>query len=375
MAKESPSYILGKRKDAYLEKLYFDESLPTGFSTPRRMYEYVKERGKYKLSEDDIKRWLSSNTTYTTHRASRKKFRRLNYVVPRPLYQYDMDSFYMTEYKAKSGNKFGIVLVDAFSRKVHVLKVKSLKGKDVSKALDEFFTHHSKPTRIYHDSGSEYISHLTSAVLKKHNIKQIRSRNQTKASLAEAVIKRIKRTIGMKLVTIGSQDWDLVVDDIVRSYNNSRHRITKHKPSEIDEKNIHKVHQALEKYRLKNAQVSVGFKYDIDDDVRVSLIKGVGSKIYDESFSHEIYKIASREMRQGIPLYVLKQIENNEVIDGKFYENQIQKVLTTKDTRYKIEKILETSKRRGISYSLVKWIGYKEKSWIPTADIENLSSN
>ena len=64
--------------------------------------------------------------------------------------------------------------------------------------------------------------------------------------------------------------------------------------------------------------------------------------------------------------YGLKDLAG-ENIKGKFYEQEIQKVID--DGVYEVEKVLKTRKRNGIVEYFVKWSGYPDKfnSW--TTDV------
>jgi len=59
--------------------------------------------------------------------------------------------------------------------------------------------------------------------------------------------------------------------------------------------------------------------------------------------------------------YVLKDLAG-EYMKGKFYEQEIQKVVKTDDV-YDIEKVLKTRKRDGKIEQFVRWKGYPD-SWI-----------
>ena len=61
---------------------------------------------------------------------------------------------------------------------------------------------------------------------------------------------------------------------------------------------------------------------------------------------------------------------NGEVIQGSFYEDELQK---TSQNTFRIEKIL----RRKGDKSLIKWVGYSDafNSWIDTKTIEKLTTD
>ena len=48
------------------------------------------------------------------------------------------------------------------------------------------------------------------------------------------------------------------------------------------------------------------YKYQIGDSVQTSRLKGIGSKVYDQSFSTEIFSVADRFKLQGIEQYLIK---------------------------------------------------------------------
>ena len=59
-----------------------------------------------------------------------------------------------------------------------------------------------------------------------------------------------------------------------------------------------------------------------------------------------------------------------ELVEGVFYEKELQKVLKTDDV-FKLKSILRTSTRNKQKEVLVKWLGYPEKfnSWEPASSI------
>ena len=97
-------------------------------------------------------------------------------------------------------------------------------------------------------------------------------------------------------------------------------------------------------------------------------------KEYTEKWSGEIFTVINRKLNQNIPMYELKDY-NNEVIEGFFYESELQLVYIDADVMYKIEEILKKRKNKsGQVEVLVKWKGWPSKfnSWIPENQIENI---
>ena len=70
-------------------------------------------------------------------------------------------------------------------------------------------------------------------------------------------------------------------------------------------------------------------------------------KEYTEKWSGEIFTIINRKLNQNIPMYELKDY-NNEVIQGTFYEPELQLAYIGTDILYKIEEILKKRKKKKV---------------------------
>ena len=68
-------------------------------------------------------------------------------------------------------------------------------------------------------------------------------------------------------------------------------------------------------------------------------------------------------------MFELEDLRARE-IEGQFYSEEFVPVHVTKQTTYKIDKILDKRVRRGILEYLVRWRGYGEDfdSWVPATD-------
>ena len=70
------------------------------------------------------------------------------------------------------------------------------------------------------------------------------------------------------------------------------------------------------------------------------------------------------------PVYLVKD-DHGEILEGTFYDEELQKVIKTDDV-YKIETILKKRKKGRKDQYLVKWLGYPESfnSWIVKQDLQ-----
>jgi len=76
-----------------------------------------------------------------------------------------------------------------------------------------------------------------------------------------------------------------------------------------------------------------------------------------------------------MPVYELEDL-NNQPTDGSFYPEELTPVVVTKQTQFKIDKILSTRVRRGIKEHKARWVGYGPEfdSWVKASDIVKLNT-
>ena len=61
---------------------------------------------------------------------------------------------------------------------------------------------------------------------------------------------------------------------------------------------------------------------------------------------------------------------NGKIIEGSFYESELQKTQQKKDV-YLVEEILNAKKVKGKKYVLVKWLGYENPTWEPETNVKD----
>ncbi len=114
------------------------------------------------------------------------------------------------------------------------------------------------------------------------------------------------------------------------------------------------------------------FKYKIGDLVRVSKVRNVFSKGYEQNYTEEFFTIAACVPRNP-PVYRLQDYDGD--FEGCFYEKELQKIIVNQDKSFKIEKILDR-KKEVIKYCLAKWVGWpiKFSSWLPERSIMDIQN-
>ena len=135
------------------------------------------------------------------------------------------------------------------------------------------------------------------------------------------------------------------------------------KPVDVNESNEKHIKNTIYKYDITNKIP----KFKINDIVRISLKR---RELFDKlssniKWSEELFKIHSID-KSNVISYKIKDM-NNEIIQGIFYEKELQLSKMKEDDLYIIEKII---RKVGDKY-LIKWRNYSNdsNSWINKNDI------
>ena len=121
-------------------------------------------------------------------------------------------------------------------------------------------------------------------------------------------------------------------------YNHSYHRSIKMKPVDVTKENESIVFKTLHGVKNKLVKETI-FKYKISDLVRISRVRGPFTKGYEEKYTHGFFTISDRIHWQP-PVYRLKDYDG-DIIQGCFYEQELQKINVSGDKTFKVEKILD----------------------------------
>ncbi|HSN23007.1 MAG TPA: chromo domain-containing protein, partial [Methylomicrobium sp.] len=154
-----------------------------------------------------------------------------------------------------------------------------------------------------------------------------------------------------------------VLQDIMDSYNNTKHRSIGMAPAQVDPTNEQTVRNRLYPPKPKTLK----YKYDVGDTVRISIKRQLYDKSYMGHWSEELFTVSARHPTEPVT-YGIKDLAGED-IKGKFYEPELQKVVET-DRVYIVEKILKTRKRAGKIEYFVKWRSYPDKfnSWVDNVE-------
>ena len=115
-----------------------------------------------------------------------------SFVPPFPLYEFQIDLIYL-ENKHLNKASYGLVCVDAFSKKADVELIKKKTADDVVKAMGIILKRMGIPKYVYSDEGSEFNNEKFRKLLKDHGIEQIFT--LTHATMVERLNRTLKELL------------------------------------------------------------------------------------------------------------------------------------------------------------------------------------
>jgi hypothetical protein len=287
---------------------------------------------------------------------------------------YDIDDIWscdlvdMIKYsKENEGYKYILNIIDCFSKYAWSIPLKTKDSKVVLDAFKKVCSESGrKPLKIWCDQGSEFVNKYFKKWMHENNITMYHTYSNGKA----VIVERFNRTMKTWMWTLFTENddhkWIDLLKDLIKRYNNTFHHTIKMTPTQASkDKNYNKVYEnTFQNFPPENKSKP---KFNVGDYVRISLVKNKFEKGYTHNWSKEIFEIV--EVKNTVPYTYRIQDSNNEILEGSFYEPELQKT-KAKDV-YVIEKILKKRTRKGIKEVLVKWKDYDNEynSWIKESDL------
>lgn len=348
-----------------LKKIYYDPKNPGGFGGVQAVYRAAKSTNN-KIQQKDVQKWLQGQETYTLHKPTRRNFRRNRVIVTGIDSQWQADLVDMSRLsKGNGGYKFILTVIDIFSKYAWAVPLKDKSGSSIMKALKEIFKTGRKPNKLQTDKGTEFTNRGVQKLLQEHSVEFFTTNNETKASVVERFNRTLKTKMWKYFTAQNTERYLDVLSHLMKAYNHSYHRSIKTTPALVTIKNEEMVWDTLYDSDSTRSVKSKGplFKYDIGEQVRISMSTRPFRKGYLPKWTEEIFEISDRVGRVPV-VYKIKDFDGEE-IEGTFYEEELQRVHKT-DQLYRIERIIKKQTRNGKTRYFVKWFGYPDKfsSWV-----------
>ena len=375
-----------------LDRIYLIPGSAASFSSLDKVFREVRK------TLPDIKRktvedYLLEKDSYYLHKPAPKRSKNVNKFMAAKMNQIlCVDLIDMTELAdSNDGYKYLLVGVDLFSRFAYCvpMKTKHCKTSTIPAFRKMFSDRDGIPFGgIYSDLGGEFVCKELKTYLKSEGVRIYFAHNLVKVGIAERFILTLRLRLERYLQANETRKYIDVLQDILDSYNNTYHRSIGRKPAGVNEDNAREVYQfqylpfdpksnVVENKVKKKAKKPISFKFSTGDTVRISSPKT--SAFTKESrrhrWSEEIFKISSRTMRYGIPIYKLVDLLDDPVV-GSWYQRELTKAFYNPDGYFKLDPThkIKERKRRGHKEYYVAFDGYPKKFnlWLSETEFTNL---
>ena len=369
-------------KTEYLTSIYTTTGHPASFSGPKKLRFIANKEGKFHFSEKEIQNFLETQDTYTVNKQVRRRFRRNKVLVHGLNDQYEMNLCDVSKLARSNRNiHFLLLVVDVFSRYAFVEPLKNKRAESVLKALEGIFTADKHIKRVRSDRGTEFKNFAVKQFFASRGIKQYFAHNPLKCQIVERLNQTIKQLIYRYLFQNNTYKYFDVLDKIVLSYNLRSHKsLHGLSPSEVTPENQVKlwnrmyIHKNFKNPKTKE-QSEPRFKYNVGDLVRISFDKKTFERAFNIKYSLEPFQISARHMRDGIPVYLLKDMKNEPLLGGYVYENELVRIRKDDSDLWKISRTLRRRGKGAKQEALVRWESFPPSfdSWIKMSSIKNVS--
>ena len=290
------------------------------------------------------------------------KFERQKVIVNHINEIHSTDLVDMTQYsKIIKGYKYIFINIDVFSKIAYGFPLKSKKIQDIKPCFEKIFEK-NKPKFIWSDKESAFVYKEMQQFFKDNNVKIYHTISHLKAVVIERFNRSLRELMMKEFVKNNNILWYDILPKLIKMYNNRYHSTIKMKPIQVNKNNEKYIKENIYTYN----KTTKNPKFKINDLVRIRLKR---RPIFDKpsaniKWSEELFKIHSIN-RSNVIAYKIKDL-NDEIIEGIFYERELQKTKNTSEL-YIIEKIIRKNKNK----YLVKWRNYSNdfNSWIDKDDI------
>ena len=356
--------------DGELKRIYYDMKDPGSYGGIDRLYERVKHLG---VTRDKVEQFLRDQQSYSLHKPARKRFSRNKIFAGGIDRQWQADLADMQAIsRSNKGFNYILIVIDVFSKFVWAIPVKDKGSTCMKDGFEQLFkkAHPRKPIKLQTDKGKEFVNKTVQKVFKDHGVIHFCTNSDQKAAMAERVIRTIKTKIWTYFTAHQTNNYIDVLDDVVSSYNKSKHGAIGMAPIDVKAKHETKIWRRL--YGDGGHVTRPNKKLKVDQKVRISNVKGCFDKGYLPNWSEEHFKVKGSQTTHPKHVYKLED-DLGEPIAGTWYKEELQPI---EENRFLIEKILRHRKlANGTKEIFVKWKGWQPKfnSWIPetnTYDIE-----
>ena len=225
---------------------------------------------------------------------------------------------------SKYNNNYNFILtvIDIFTKYAWDIPLKNKSGLSITNVFKIVLSEHPqggfeprKPEKLWVDRGSEFYNKTFKSLLKEYETKLYSTYSDLKAVFIERFNRTLLHIINKPMFINGDGNWVNILNDAVVTYNNNIHSTINMTPVDASN-NPDKV-----KYYVNSTKATPKFK--VGDYVRNVDKRNIFSKGYTSNWNRELFKV-NEVLKTHPPTYKIEDI-NGEIIEGKYYEQELLK--------------------------------------------------
>ena len=219
--------------------------------------------------------------------------------------------------KENKGVKYLLVRQDLFERTVNAKGMKTKDSQETVKAFSAMITKKNRPKKIWVDKGTEFAGTFKKFCAAE-GIQVYSTMSETKAAFAERTIRSLKNILYRYMEDFGYK-YIHKLPQFITTLNSRRNSSIDMKPNTVKNCDFMSILYSKPLREYKKPTFKTG------DRVRISKYDLRFRKGYKPQFTGEIFEIVAIATRKP-PTYTIKD-EQGELIQGKFYQKELIKVI------------------------------------------------
>lgn len=322
-----------------LNRFFYNDESPGYLGSVKKLFDASRAGSlRTRPTRKQVKKWLSTQETYTLHRPVRKHISRnyYNTFEINGLWQTDIIDLHLLK-KFNDGHSYILAVIDVFSKFVYAQPLKSKSAAEVTKVFRHMIDGapvnegvRRAPRVLQSDRGKEFKNQIFKRFLTSRNIQQ--QFPLTQSQHKAAVIERFNRTMqGLMRRYFTSQGGKTrryidVLPKLVNLYNNSVHSTIKMKPSQVTIHNVKAVYENTHRRHQHRIPMNIYTQqFQLGDKVLLRRARGKLDAKYSSNWSPEIFVITNIIRKKPLFLYQLKDSDRRQIRE-KFYGSELQRV-------------------------------------------------
>ena len=219
--------------------------------------------------------------------------------------------------KDNNGVKYLLVRQDLFDRTVNAKRMKTKDSQETVKPFSSMITEKNRPKKIWVDKGTEF-----AGAFKKFSaaegIQVYSTMSDTKAAFAERTVRSLKNIL-YRYIEVFGYKYIHKLPQFITTLNSRRNSSIDLRPNTVKNCDFMSILYSKPLRELKKPAFRIG------ERVRISRYDLPFLKGYKPQFTREVFEIVAIATRKP-PTYTIKN-EQDEIIQGKFYEKELIKVI------------------------------------------------